>query len=367
MEYTDENSSISAVLNLTTKFKHYKLDNDSVNPVESVFIAFQISFTISTLCCVFGLPGNLALILTILRSSLSSFPYGLLLSFLAIFDTIRLLSQILYFFIRGHVIPLTLTTSTIYIVSYRYPRFVTNWLKVFLAVERLIAVKYWIEHRYNIHSDLAKRSNHKRQKKLLLLILVLLCCALISQHPNFFSKRFSSIHFDPQRLLMISVPNRSFYYGNQIFNGILYTIISYIIIDDFLPIVTLVICNTILLYELRHLPKLTSRKLSESILILFLLTVFSLFILPKSFLVIFNLYTDQTYVSEITIAVITHTFQGLEMVNYAVTGYACFFSCRTLRKDFFRNIQILTSKLQRTKHRSNPSMIELSSIPREYP
>lgn len=310
MEYIDKNLLNSAFSNLTIEYEHRSLVNDSIDPVEAVTAVFQISQVILILSLTLGVPGNIALILTIIRSSFCHFPYGLLLLFLAIFDIIRLLCIIFYFFIRAHVIPLTVISSTIYVASYRYPRFVTNWLKVFLAVERLIAVKYWIEHRYNIHSISNKRNNYKRQKKLLLLIFLLLLCALISQHPNFIPNRFSSTYFDPRRLLIINVPNRSFYYGNRVFNGVLYTIISYIIIDDLLPIITLVVCNTILLYELKHLPKLTSQKLSESALILLLLTLFSLFILPKSFLILFNLYANQAYINQTTIAIISHIFQG---------------------------------------------------------
>lgn len=310
MQFVDENSFISALVNITIDYKYRSSVNDSMNPAEAVFIVFKISQIILILSLIIGVPGNIALIFTIIRSSFCHYPYGLLLLFLAIFDILRLLCIIFYFFIRTGVIPLTVTSSTIYVASYRYPRFVTNWLKVFLAIERLIAVKYWIEHRYNLHSMNNNRSNHKRQRKLLLLIFMLLVCALISQHPNFIPKRFSSTYFDPRRLLIINVPNPSFYYGNRVFNGVLYTIISYIIIDDFLPIITLIVCNTVLLYELKHLPQLTRGKLSESALILLFLTLFSIFILPKSFLVIFNLYANRAYINETTIAIISHTFQG---------------------------------------------------------
>jgi hypothetical protein len=45
------------------------------------------------------------------------------------------------------------------------------------------------------------------------------------------------------------------------------------------------------------------------------------------------------------------------MINHAITGYACFLSCRTLRKDFLRNIQIIIEKFQ-----LKSSTIELTSI-----
>ena len=35
------------------------------------------------------------------------------------------------------------------------------------------------------------------------------------------------------------------------------------------------------------------------------------------------------------------------MINHAITGYACFLSCHTLRKDFLRNIRIITKKFRR--------------------
>jgi hypothetical protein len=373
MSYEDiESSSDFSQFNETIKYNHY---NSSTNPTEAVLIAFQIGRTISFLCIISGVLGNSALILTISRSSFSHFSYGLLLLFISTFDIIALLTTGFYYLIQGHVISLTLPTITIYITFYRYSKIVTNWLKVFLAVERLVAVKYWIAHRYNINSINAKRINRSRQRKILLLILTLLLCSLISQHPNLIPIRFISTCINPIQLLIINTPNPHFYYGNHVFNGVLFTIISYIIIDDLLPIILLIIFNTILLYELRHLPSITSKKLADSIFILFFLTIFSIFVVPRSFLVVFNLYVNQEYINDTIIAVVSHTCQGnsyklffifyfylgLEMINHAITGYTCFLSCRTLRKDFIR---IVSEKFRRTIPSSS---IELSIISQNKP
>ncbi len=53
------------------------------------------------------------------------------------------------------------------------------------------------------------------------------------------------------------------------------------------------------------------------------------------------------------------------MINHAITGYACFLSCQTLRKDLFRNIRNLINKFRRKKYQLNPSVIKLSSISKQ--
>ncbi|CAF3463867.1 unnamed protein product [Rotaria sp. Silwood1] len=341
MAYNGRQTSLTLlVLNQTTKNNDFNPLNNSIDPTEAVLIAFHIGRIISFLCIIFGILGNFALILIIFRSSFCYFSYGLILLFISTFDIIRLISTIFYYLLQANIIPLKLSTLTIYITLYRYPKIVTNWLKVFLAIERFIAIKYWVEHHYNINSNNAKRIHRSRQRKILLLILIFLSCCLISQHPNLIPYRFISTYIHPTRLLIIATPNPHFYYGCYVFNGFLYTLISYVILDDVLPIITLIIFNTILLYELRHLPTLTSKKLAESILILFFLTIFSIFVVPRSFLIIFNLYVDQTYINDTIISVVFHTCQGLELINHAVTGYACFLSCHSLRKGLIQNIRL---------------------------
>jgi hypothetical protein len=51
-------------------------------------------------------------------------------------------------------------------------------------------------------------------------------------------------------------------------------------------------------------------------------------------------------------------YLGLEMLNHAITGYACFLSSQTLRKDFQRNIRIIIEKFRR---KNSGSIIQLSS------
>ena len=277
---------------------------------EAVLIAFHIGQIISILCIVFGILGNVALLFSIYRSSFCRFPYGLFLVFISIFEIIFLLSTAFYYLIQSYIIPLNLVTMIVYIMSYGYSENVVNWLKVFLAIERLITVKYWIRNRYNVNSKNQTKTQRSKQRRILCFIFILLICSLINQHPNLIPNRFLSPQIDPIRLLIVATPNSKFYYGNQVFNGVLFTIISNIILNDLLPIVLLMIFNTILLYKLQRLPLLTSKKLAESIWILFFLTIFSIFILPHSFLTFFNLYFDQKHVNDTFIAVAFHTFQG---------------------------------------------------------
>jgi len=35
------------------------------------------------------------------------------------------------------------------------------------------------------------------------------------------------------------------------------------------------------------------------------------------------------------------------MINYAITGYACFLSCQSLRKTFIKSIQVIYTNLQK--------------------
>ncbi|CAF2467688.1 unnamed protein product [Rotaria sp. Silwood2] len=363
MVYNGAQTSLTLlVLNETIKKNDCNRLNCSVGPTEAVLIAFNIGRIISLLCVIFGILGNIALILIIFRSSFCYFSYGLIILFISTFDIIRLISTIVYYLIQANIIPLKLSTLTIYITLYRYPKIVTNWLKVFLSIERVLAVKYWIAHRYNINSNNAKRIHRSRQRKVLLLILILLLCCLISQHPNLIPYRFISTRIHPSRLLIIATQNLHFYYGNYVFNGFLYTLISYVILDDVLPIITLIISNTILLYELRRLPTLTSKKLAESIFILFFLTIFSIFVVPRSFLVIFNLYVDQKDINDTIISVVFHTCQGLELINHAITGYACFLSCHNLQKGLIQNIRIIFEKFRRKNNSLKPTTIELHTI-----
>jgi len=149
-------------------------NNDSSNtllqPTQAVLIAFHIGQVTSIICIIFGILGNTALIFAIYRSSFCRFSYGLLLLFIAIFDMISLISTAFYYLIQAYIIPFNLATMTIYIISYRYPKNVTNWLKVFLAIERLIAIKYSIANRYNVNSINTTKIQRSKQKRTLYLI-----------------------------------------------------------------------------------------------------------------------------------------------------------------------------------------------------
>ncbi|CAM4941141.1 unnamed protein product [Rotaria socialis] len=268
MAYDDGSTFWSLNLhNETTKTNECNRFNYSIGPTEAVLIAFHIGRIISIVCITFGSLGNITLIFAICHTSFYHFPYGLLLLFISTFDIIRLISTAFYYLMQSNTIPLKLSTITIYITLSRYSKIVTNWLKVILAVERLIAVKYWIARRYNVNSNNSKRIHRLRQRKLLLLILILLFCSLISQHPNLLPKRFISTCICPSRLLVINTPNPYLYYLNKAFNEFLFTIISYVIFDNVLPIMILIIFNTILLYELKRLPPTTRSVVAISIIL----------------------------------------------------------------------------------------------------
>jgi hypothetical protein len=292
--------------------------SDILVTTTAVHIAFYIGEVISISCIIFGILGNTGLIVAIYRSSFYRFPFGLLLLFIAIFDIVRLISAAIYYLIQAYIIPLNVATMTAYVVLYRYPKNVTNWLKVFLAVERIIAIKNAIANRYNVNSMNSTKIERSKQKRMLYLICLLLICSLISQHPNFIPNRYLSPLIDPNRLLFIFTPNPNFYYGRNVYNSFLFTIISYIILDDAMPIVTLIIFNTILLYKLQHLPLITREKIAASIWILFFLTIFAIFVAPHSFIIFFNLYVDREKVNDTIIGIVFHICQGMCFVLYLI-------------------------------------------------
>lgn len=298
----------SALVNNTINNSHSS--NTLLKPAQAVLIAFHIGQTISILCIIFGILGNAALIFAINRSSFCRFSYGLLLVFIATFDIIRLISTAFYYLLQANIVQLNLATVTIYIVFYRYAINVTNWLKVFLAIDRLITVKYWTSNRYNVNSSNTTKTQRSRQRRILYIILLLLICSLISQHPNLIPIRYISTYIDPASLFIVTTPNLNFYYGRNVYNDVLFVIISYIMLDDLLPVSALIILNTILLHKLRHLPLITSKKIAESIWILFLLTIFSIFVAPRSFILFYNLTINPKYINDTVISIIFHTFQG---------------------------------------------------------
>ena len=256
--------------------------NASIEPIQAIVVAFYVGRVISILSIVLGIPGNVALIVIICRSSFYRFSNGLLLLCIATFDIVRLASTIFYYLIFANIIPLNTINLTIYVAWFRYPKNVTNWLKVFLAIERLVAVSHAMIHRYNIRSKTTTAEQRGRQRRILLLILLLLVCSFISQHLNFIPDRFISPSVDPIRFVLLAVPNPNFRYGPIAFNAIAYAIVSSVLLDDVLPVTALIILNSILLYRLRQLPLSISGKLVESIWILFFLTLFSIFVTPRS-------------------------------------------------------------------------------------
>ncbi|CAF0790038.1 unnamed protein product [Didymodactylos carnosus] len=285
-------------------------------PTKSVLIAFEIGRILTFLCCIFGIFGNSAVIIVIFSSSFCHLAYGILIIFIAIFDILRLLSSVYYYLIHAHIITLNLSTITLYISCYRYTKIVTNWLKLILAIERVFAIRYWSQHRLNG----IKTAGIKQRKILVLVIVLVLILGLVSQHPNFIPFRFISTEIDSERLTIVNKINLNFYYGNQVFDAKLFAIISYILLDDVIPILMLFIFNFVLLYVLKHLPPRTSNKIRESVWILTFLTIFSVFLIPRSFIVVFNLYADPKYVDDTRLAVIFHTVSGLEMMNHTITA-----------------------------------------------
>ncbi|CAF1028655.1 unnamed protein product [Didymodactylos carnosus] len=278
---------------------------DSVSS-ESVLIFFQIGRIFTFLCTIFGLFGNISLIFVLYHTASSRrVTYELLIICITVFNSIRLLSAIYYYVIHANFIPLNYKTHAIYIIISRYSHFVANWLKVLVAIERFVTIKYWVVSRHQY-----RKLNQQKKRRIIILIFIILVCGLLNHHPNFIHGRFISVNIDPRRLLIVPKVNLNFYYGENIFNGALFTIISYTFIDDAIPISILFISNGCLLYSLHHLPSITRQKINESIWILTFLTFFSIFLIPRSILVLFHLYVDRKYVDDTKLAIAFHLLQG---------------------------------------------------------
>jgi hypothetical protein len=154
-----------------------------------------------------------------------------------------------------------------------------------MALERLLTVRYW-EH----HTHLDWRSKHKRKqyRRFTYAIGFVLFAGLVSQHPNFLFQRYQSVNINYQRLMIVTKQNDNFFYGYHRFNAILFSIVSYLLLDTTLPIVFVLIVNVFLLREIRRLPLSLQIKLKESIGILFFLTFLSITIIPRTFIAFYN-------------------------------------------------------------------------------
>jgi len=127
MKNNEELYSIESILNISNK----TLNNEEELSVGyPLLIAFETVRTLSAICSVLGVLGNLALIYVILNTSFRHVSFGSLIITIAFFDSIRLFSSIYYYLLFANIIPINLLTVTIYIAIDRYPVFVVNWCKV---------------------------------------------------------------------------------------------------------------------------------------------------------------------------------------------------------------------------------------------
>ena len=106
------------------------LNDPQMSPGHLLLIVFESVRTISSICSVLGVLGNLALIYVIANTSFRHVSYGSLIITVAFFDSIRLLAAIFYYLLFANIIPINLLTGRIYLAFDRYPVFVVNWCKV---------------------------------------------------------------------------------------------------------------------------------------------------------------------------------------------------------------------------------------------
>jgi len=162
-----------------------------------------------------------------------------------------------------------------------------------MSIERLITVRYWAQH-----TRLDWRSKHKRTqfRRFIYSIIFVLIVGLIIQHPNYLLKRYESVNINYNRLMLFIKPNKNYFYGYYKFNGGLFTIISYLILDTTMPILSVLIINILILREIRKSPLSLQVKVKESIGILFFLTILSIAIIPRVFIAFYTYYlTNKNY------------------------------------------------------------------------
>jgi len=157
-----------------------------------------------------------------------------------------------------------------------------------MSIERLLTVRYWQRH-----TQLDWRSKHKRRqhRQLSYSIIFILIAGLLSQHPNFVRQRYESIDINYKYLMFVVKRNRNLVYGYSKFDDIIFTIISYLILDTTMPVLSVLFINILLLREIRKLPLSLQVKVKESIGILFFLTALSIAILPRPFLAFYYSYS----------------------------------------------------------------------------
>ncbi|CAF1258819.1 unnamed protein product [Adineta ricciae] len=309
----------------------FKLKNFTINDDQNLLTIFETIRILSSICCVLGILGNLALIYIIFKTSFRHVSYGLLIGTVAFFDCIRLFSSIFYYFLFANVVPLNLFTKFIYIATDRYPIFVVNWCKVLMAIERLLTVRYW-EH----HTHLDWRSKHKRKqhRQFIILIVFILISALVSQYPYYFTQRYKSIEINYNYFMVVMKTNEKYLFGFIRFHENLFRIISLLILDTSLPIASILLVNILLLREIRRLPLSLQVKVKESIGILLFLTILSIAILPRAFLTFYIcLKFDRNELFHKNYSILFYICLGFEYFNHAITGYACFLQSALLRSE----------------------------------
>lgn len=200
-----------------------------------------------------------------------------------------------------------------------------------MSIERLLTIRYW-EH----HTHLDWRSKHKRKqhRRFLYAIGFVLLTGLLSQHPYYLLKRYKSIQINYHRLMLIISPNENFFYGYSHFNSSIFTIISYLILDTTMPIVSILLINVLVLREIRRLPLSLQVKIRESIGILFFLTILSIAIIPRVFTYFYlNYLINENEFRFKKIYILFYICLGFEYFNHALTGFACFLSSTLLRSE----------------------------------
>ncbi|CAF4180508.1 unnamed protein product [Rotaria sp. Silwood2] len=295
----------------------------------SLLIVFETVRIASTICSVLGILSNIALICVITNTSFRHVSYGLLIVTIAFFDIIRLVSAIFYYLLFAKIIPINLITQTIHIAIDRYPIFVVNWCKVLMSIERLLTVRYW---ETCTHLDWRSKHKRKQRRRFIYSIIFVLVAGLISQHPNFLLERYESVHINYKRLMLTVKQNPNFLYAYYRFNESLFTLISYLILDTTMPILSALLINILLLREIQKLSLSLQVKVKESIGILFFLTALSVAMLPRAFIAFYIHYlADNNNIFFEKSIMFFYICLGFEFFNHAITGYACFLSSTLLR------------------------------------
>ena len=201
-----------------------------------------------------------------------------------------------------------------------------------MSIERLLTVRYWEHH---THLDWRSKHKQKQYRQLTIILLFLFLIGFLIQHPNYLNERYQTVEINYEYLMIENKINENYSYFSYHYNEQLFQLISNLLFDTTLPILSILITNFFLFREIKKLPLSLQIKVKESIGILIFLTIFSITMIPRVFLAFYfhSALQHQSKENFYQILSLFYICLGLEYLNHGITGLACFLSSTLLRSE----------------------------------